>query len=97
MIIHVFGLRLKVMVVDVMPQGYEHAMGVFDPDGSKIWVLRIKEKKHMQDTLAHEIGHAALLHCGIMNANISEDVQEIIVDCIGRALVANLDAIRSIK
>jgi Zn-dependent peptidase ImmA (M78 family) len=97
MIIHVFGLRIKVVVVDQMPEGYEHAMGIFDPDNGRIWVLRTKDKKHMRDTLAHEIGHAALMHCGIMNANISEDIQEVIVDCIGRAIVANLDAIRSIK
>lgn len=97
MIIHVFGLRIKVVVVDVMPEGYEHAMGIFSPEESKIWVLRTKDKKHMQETLAHEIGHAAMLHCGIMNANVSEDAQEIIVDCIGRAIVANLGALKSIK
>ena len=94
--IDVLGQRIRVHVVDQMPEGFESNVGLYFQPAALILILK-GDKKLMMETLAHEIGHAALDQAGVHNTKLSDDLEEIIVDCIGRCIVANLPQFKKLK
>jgi hypothetical protein len=79
--ITVFGMKTKVVLTPTVEHGGERVAGLFNPMTSTISVAT----EGMSDTqiihtFFHELFHSVFYRVGIYNAQVSRDIEEIIVD-----------------
>lgn len=87
----VFGKKVDVVVLDTQPKTSDglDAEGIFYPYEWKIVLDGALNSEQMKQTLYHELGHALMFRTGLTQANISPEIQEMIVEIFATFFAEN--------
>lgn len=76
-VVHVFGRKIKIRYADLTQQGL---CGCYMHQESIIYINNKLSKADQLSTLIHELGHCMVATLGLSQAQLSMDLEEILVE-----------------
>lgn len=78
--VYILGQEYKVIEIPNPVANGEVVAGYYRHASLEIVINKNQSKDDKTHTLLHELGHALFIRCGLMQANISSEIEEIIVE-----------------
>lgn len=90
--IRIFGKKFRINVQNNLKDDEgNQVLGLFDPSRSVIHLDKDQDRKEMMHTLIHELCHAVCWRVSIRQSNLSEELEELIVDTFATMAVETFD------